>query len=280
MKNLGYYNGKFDELDKMTVPFNDRVCFFGDGVYDATYSRNYKIYALDDHIDRFYNSAGLLDINLPLTKKEMKELLYEMVKKVETGDLFVYWQATRGTQIRNHSFDPKIKANIWIVLKPAKVKDVTKKMKVITAEDTRFLHCNIKTLNLLPSVMASQKAESIGCEETILHRAGRVTECAHSNVSILKDGKFITAPTDHLILPGITRMHIIKMCKKLGIPVDETPFTLDELFSADEVVISSAGQLAIGASEIDGKPVGGKAAELLKKIQDALMEEFYEETNI
>jgi D-alanine transaminase len=262
----------------MTVPFNDRVCFFGDGVYDATYSHNYKIYALDDHVDRFYNSAGLLDINLTLSKKEMKELLYEMVKKVDTGDQFVYWQATRGTQIRNHSFDPAIKANIWIVLKPAKIKDVTKKLKVITMEDTRFLHCNIKTLNLLPSVMASQKAESIGCEETILHRAGRVTECAHSNVSILKDGKFITAPTDHLILPGITRMHIIKMCKKLLIPVDETPFTLGDLYTADEVIISSAGQLCIGVSEIDGNPVGGKAPALLKRIQDALLDEYYEET--
>ncbi|MDR3262751.1 MAG: D-amino acid aminotransferase [Clostridiales bacterium] len=278
MKNLGYYNGNFGELDQMTVPFNDRVCFFGDGVYDATYSHNYKIYALDDHVDRFYNSAGLLDINLTLSKKEMKELLYEMVKKVDTGDQFVYWQATRGTQIRNHSFDPAIKANIWIVLKPAKIKDVTKKLKVITMEDTRFLHCNIKTLNLLPSVMASQKAESIGCEETILHRAGRVTECAHSNVSILKDGKFITAPTDHLILPGITRMHIIKMCKKLLIPVDETPFTLGDLYTADEVIISSAGQLCIGVSEIDGNPVGGKAPALLKRIQDALLDEYYEET--
>lgn len=278
MKNLGYYNGKFGELDQMTVPFNDRVCFFGDGVYDATYSRGYKIYALDDHMDRFFNSAGLLDINLPVTKKEMRDILYDMVKKVDTGDLFVYWQATRGTQIRNHSFDPGIKANIWVVLKPASIKDVGKKLKVMTAEDTRFLHCNIKTLNLLPSVMASQKAESQGLDETILHRAGRVTECAHSNVSILKNGKFITAPTDHLILPGITRMHAIKMCKKLLIPVDETPFTLDELFDADEVIISSAGQLCVGVSEIDGKKVGGKAPALLKKIQDALLAEYYEET--
>jgi D-alanine transaminase len=278
VKNLGYYNGDFAELDDLKVPFNDRVHFFGDGVYDATYSHNYKIYALDDHIDRFYNSAGLLDINIPKTKEEMKALLYDMVKKVNTGDQFVYWQATRGTQIRNHSFDPKIQANIWIVLKPAKIKDCATKIKVITMEDTRFLHCNIKTLNLLPSVMASQKAESIGCQETILHRGDIVTECAHSNVSILKDGKFITAPVDHLILPGITRMHMIKMCKKLLIPVDERHFTLKELFDADEIIVSSAGQLALGVSEIDGKPVGGKDGKSLKRIQDALYEEFLSET--
>ncbi|MDR0751673.1 MAG: aminotransferase class IV [Christensenellaceae bacterium] len=280
MKNLGYYNGKYGELDTLVVPFNDRVHFFGDGVYDATYSHNYKIYALDDHIDRFYNSAGLLDINLPMPKEEMKALLYDMVRKVDTGDQFVYWQATRGTQIRNHSYDPKIIANIWIVLKPATIKNPYIKMKVITMEDTRFLHCNIKTLNLLPSVVASQKAESMGCQETILVRDGIVTECAHSNVSILKDGKFITAPTDHYILPGITRMHIIKMCKKLLIPVDETKFTLDYLMDADEIIVSSAGQLAIGVSEVNGIKVGGRAPELLKKIQDALIEEFKAETRI
>jgi D-alanine transaminase len=278
VKTLGYYNGKYGEIEDMSIPMSDRVCFFGDGVYDATYSHNYNIYAIDDHMDRFFNSAGLLGINLPHTKAELKEILRDMVKKMDSGDQFVYWQATRGTQIRNHSYDPKIMANIWILLKPGKIKDVNQKLKVITMEDTRFLHCNIKTLNLLPSVVASQKAESMGCAEAIFHRGDRVTECAHSNVSILKDGKFITAPTDHLILPGITRMHMIKMCKKLCIPVDETPFTLKELFEADEVIVSSAGQLCLGVSEIDFKPVGGKAPELLKKIQDALLQEFYEET--
>ncbi len=280
MKNLGYYNGKFGELEEMTIPMNDRVCFFGDGVYDATYSRNYKISALDDHMDRFFNSAGLLGINLPVTKAEMKALLYDMLKKVETGDLFVYWQATRGTQVRNHAYDPQIKANIWIVLKPGTVKDLDTKLKTITMEDTRFLHCNIKTLNLLPSVVAAQKAEQQGCQETIFHRGERVTECAHSNVSILKGGVFITAPTDHLILPGITRMHMIRLCKKLCIPVDETAFTLTDLMNADEVIISSAGQFALQAVEIDGKKVGGKDPATLKKIQNALMEEFLAETNI
>ncbi|MBQ3179932.1 MAG: aminotransferase class IV, partial [Firmicutes bacterium] len=97
MKTLGYYNGKFDEVENMMIPMNDRACYFGDGVYDATLARNYKIFAIDEHIDRFYNSAGLLRINIPYTKDEMKALLQEMVNKVETGNLFVYWQVTRGT---------------------------------------------------------------------------------------------------------------------------------------------------------------------------------------
>ncbi len=279
MKNLGYYNGKFGEIEEMTIPMNDRVCYFGDGVYDATYSRNYKIFALDEHIDRIYNSAALLKIEIGQTKEEMKALLNEMVSKMDTGSNFVYWQVTRGTGIRNHVFPTDgSKANLWIAISPKDIVDVYKKIKLMTMPDTRFLHCNIKTLNLIPSVMASQKAKEEGCSETVLHRDGRVTECAHSNVHIIKDGIFTTAPTDHLILPGIARAHLIKACKKLGIGVDETPFTLDEMMNADEVIVSSSGSLCLAADVIDGKPVGGKAPELLKKLQDEVLREFMAET--
>lgn len=277
MENLGYYNGEYGLLEEMKVPMLDRVCYFGDGVYDATYSRNHVIFALDEHIDRFYNSAGLLKIKIPYTKAELKEILIDMVKKVDSGEQFVYWQITRGTGIRNHAF-PDTRANLWIMLKPLEIKDMSKKLKLITLEDTRFLHCNIKTLNLLPSVIAAQKTEEAGCQEAVFHRGDRVTECAHSNVSIIKDGVFRTAPTDNLILPGIARAHIIKKCKLFNIPVDETAFTLKDLMEADEVIVTSSGQFCMTASEIDGKPVGGKAPELVKKLQDALLNEFLEET--
>ncbi len=279
MKTLGYYNGKFGEIEEMTIPMNDRVCYFGDGVYDATSSRNYKIFALDEHIDRIYNSAALLRIEIAQTKQEMKDILNEMVSKMDTGNNFVYWQVTRGTGPRNHIFlEDGSKANLWITITPKEVIDVYKKVQLITLEDTRFLHCNIKTLNLIPSVMASQKAKEAGCDEAVLHRGDRVTECAHSNVHILKDGVFVTAPTDHLILPGIARVHLIKACKKLGIAVDETPFTLEEMMNADEVIISSSSTFCRAADEIDKKPVGGKAPELLKALQDEVMREFYAET--
>jgi len=279
MENLGYYNGNFGLLEEMMVPMLDRVCYFGDGVYDATYSRNHMIFALDEHIERFYNSAGLLGIKIPYTKEQLKEILNDMVKKVDSGEQFVYWQITRGTGMRNHAFPTdEVKANLWIMLKPLNIKDMSKKLKLITLEDTRFLHCNIKTLNLLPSVIAAQKTEEAGCQEAVFHRGDRVTECAHSNVSIIKDGILKTAPTDNLILPGIARAHLIKMCKSFNIPVDETPFTLKELMEADEVIVTSSGQFCMTTSEIDGKPVGGKAPELVRKLQDALLNEFIEET--
>lgn len=279
MKNLGYYNGKFGPVEEMMIPMNDRVCFFGDGVYDATYSRNHIIYALSEHIDRFYNSADLLKIKIPHTKDELADILCEMVKMVDDGEQFVYWQVTRGTGMRNHIFpDEDVPANLWITLKPAKVKDTYRKIKLITMEDTRFLHCNIKTLNLIPSVMASQRASEAGCDETVFHRGERVTECAHSNVHIIKDEVFRTAPTDNLILPGTARAHLIDKAKLLGYAVDETPFTIDEMMNADEVIVSSAGSFCLAASEIDGVSVGGRSPEMLKRLQDALVADFIEKT--
>lgn len=279
MKNLGYYNGKFGEIEEMSIPMNDRVCFFGDGVYDATYSRNYKIFTLDEHINRIYNSASLLGMNIAQSKDEMKEILKEMVSKMDTGENFVYWQVTRGAGPRNHVFPENCKTNLWITISHRDIVDTYKKIKLITMEDTRFFHCNIKTLNLIPSVIASEKAKQAGCDETVFHRGERVTECAHSNVHIIKDGVFVTAPTDNLILPGIARAHLIKACKKLGIPVSETPYTVGELMNADEIIISSAGSLCLAAEEVDGIKVGGKAPELLKKLQDEVLREFIEETN-
>ena len=279
MKNLGYYNGICDELEKMSIPMSDRVHFFGDGVYDATYSRNYKIFSLDEHLERFYNSAELLEIELPHTKAELKEILNAMVQKMDTGENFVYFQATRGSnEIRNHVFPSEGKANIWVNIYHKEILDLKKKVQLITMEDTRFLHCNIKTLNLIPAVIASQRAKEAGCFETVFHRNGRVTECAHSNVHIIKNGELITAPTDNLILPGIARKHIIGACKKMNIVVREEPYFLEQLFDADEVLVSSAGALCMVADKIDGKSVGGRAMELVEKLQAALLNDFISQT--
>ncbi len=273
MENLGYYDGKYDLIENMTVPFDDRVHYYGDGVYDATCAGNHIIFNLEEHIDRFFNSAGLLQIKIPHTKEELKNILNEMVSKVEGNELFVYWQVTRAVAPRKHIFPDKT-SKLWIMIRPSKLGDPKKLLKLLTIEDTRFLHCNIKTLNLIPNVMASQKGELAGCDEIVFHRGERVTECSHSNVNIIKDGKFITPPTDHYILPGIARAHIIKMCKQLEIPVDETPFTVKEMMEADEVIVCSSSNFCLSACEVDGQKVGGKAPDLLHKLQEALSDEF------
>ena len=279
MKNLGYYNGAFGPLEEMTVPMNDRAGYFGDGVYEATLARNGKIFALEDHLNRFYNSAALIRMTVPYTREELTDILYSMLGKMDDSEILVYWQLTRGTAIRNHVFpDASVKPNLWITMKPGKKADPDHVLKLVSTEDTRFLHCNIKTLNLLPNVMAAEKAHEAGCDECVFHRGDIVTECAHSNVSIIKDGIFKTHPTDHYILPGITRMHIIQICKDNGIPVDETPFTMAELMDADEIIVSSSTKFCSPACEMNGTPIGGKAPELVKLIQEKYMEKFENET--
>lgn len=278
MENLGYYNGKIAPIDEMTVPMNDRASYFGDGVYEATMVNNHRIFALDEHVERIFNSAKMVEIEIPYTKQEMKDILVELVQKVDSPEQMLYWQVTRGTAPRNHIFPKNVKANLWVTIKPMKVKDQGKKLALTTIEDTRFLHCNIKTLNLMINCMAANRAEALGCDESVFHRGDIVTECSHSNVSIFKDGVLITHPTDNYILPGITRKHIIEICKEHNIPVKETPFTMAQLMDADEILVSSSTQLCRSAGTIDGTPVGGKAPELVKLIQDAYMEKYLSET--
>lgn len=274
MKNLGYYNGKYGLIEEMQIPMLDRVCWFGDGIYDATYSHNHKIFDLEAHLDRFFNSARLLDINMPMDRDELAALLADLVLKVDSGDQFVYMQVTRGSGLRNHVYAEDIKSNLWVTLTPSPVADTYKPIDVITYEDKRFHYCNVKTLNLIPSCLAATAANRAGCEEAIFHRGDIVTECAHSNVSIFKDGKVITHALDDEILPGTARLRLLAFAQKLGYATEERDYTLDELMNADEIIVHSTGSFCIPVKTVDGKPVGGKAPDMLKKIQDALVADF------
>ena len=282
MKELGYYNGTVGELSEMTVPMNDRACWFGDGVYEAGICRNGHIFALDEHVDRLFRSAGMLEIAPPMDKEALKQLLKDLVGKMEADSLMVYYQVTRGTGPRKHTF-PDGPANLWVTLTPKEINESVEPVGVITAEDTRFFHCNIKTLNLIPSVMASEKARRAGCFECVFYRpgfqpGGRVTECSHSNVHILKNGVLFTAPTDELILPGIARAHLIAACGRLGIPVRETPFSVDGLKAADEIITTSSTNPCIRVCRVDGADAGMKAEELFARIHREIFREFYAET--
>ena len=278
MKTLGYYNGEIGEIDEMRVPMNDRACWFGDGVYDAAIAAGRVIFALDDHIDRFFNSARLLSMTVPAAREELAALLNTLVQKLDSPDQLVYWQLSRGTADRGHSFPAGVKPNLWITLRPFSLPDLSKRISLITVEDTRFFHCDIKTLNLLPNVLAAEQARQAGADEAVFHRQGRVTECAHSNVHIIKNGALHTAPLDNLILPGVSRRHLIEHCRRLGIAVDERAFTLAELMDADEVLVTRCSAFCLAAARIDGAAVGGKAPELFRRIQDSLIEEFRRET--
>ena len=221
MRALAYYDGKIGTPEEMMIPFNDRVHFFGDGCYDATVGANGKVYLLQDHLDRFYTSAKALDIKIPMEKQALGELLTQLLAKVDSKVNFVYWQVTRGVEERNHVYDESLTGKLWVLIRPQNLNDPAKPIKLNDEEDTRFFHCNIKTLNLLPSVRTAQRAKLAGFTETVFHRGDIVTECSHSNVSVLKDGVFYSHPNDEYILRGIAKTHMIQACYRLGIPVLE-----------------------------------------------------------
>lgn len=279
-KTVGYYNGEMGPLEEMKVPMGDRALYFGDGIYEATCVANRVPFALDEHLDRMYNSLRLLEIPFTMGREEIKAELQKVIDAAEDSPIhFLYWQISRGACPRNHPFPPaEVKPSLMIFVKPHTMKSMDKPYKLISLEDNRFKLCNIKTLNLIPSVLANQRAVERGCDEAVLHRGSRVTECAHSNISMLKDGVLRTAPTDELILPGITRKHLLELAREHGIPVEEKPFSMVELMNADEVIVTSSSALCMKAESIDGIPVGGRDQERLKLLQNAYLEKFQRET--
>ena len=279
MKDIAYYNGKIGRIDEVQAPITDRGFYFGDGVYDAAMVNNKKIFALEDHLDRFYNSLKLLRIEPPMERDELAKTLNDLISQLDSdAPHMLYWQSTRAVAHRKHAFPANCKASLMAFSEPCGLDRHDHPYKLISVEDTRFLHCNIKTLNLIPNCMAMQQAVEAGCDEVVFHRGDRVTEGAHSGLAILKDGVFCTPPADNLILPSITRKHFLTMCEKLGVPTRIAPFTVDELKNADEVMILSTGTHCIGACELDGKPLGGKDPALLDKLQKAYQQWFEEET--
>ena len=278
MKALAYYDGKIGTPEEMMVPFNDRVHFFGDGCYDATVGANGKVYLLQDHLDRFYTSAKALDIKIPMEKEALGQLLTDLLSKVDSKINFVYWQVTRGVEERNHVYAQDLPGKLWVLIRPQMLNDPDIPIKLNDEEDTRFYHCNIKTLNLLPSVRTAQRAKLGGFAETVFHRGEIVTECAHSNVSVLKDGVFYSHPNDEFILRGIAKTHMIQACYRLGITVMEKPFTFDFLKEADEIIVTSSSNFCLHADTLNGEPLGGKDPATLKAIQEEVLKEFYDYT--
>jgi D-alanine transaminase len=224
-----------------------------------------------------FGNLTRLNLRLDMDRAQLSTLLCELACRVDDGEQFVYWQATRGSALRDHAYG-EMSANLTVMLRPKKVRNIHQPMRLITAEDKRYLYCNMKTINLLPSVMTAQLAMEAGADECVLHRGDRVTECSHSNVSMLSGGCFVTPPADEYILPGVGRAHLMAACRTLGIPVEERVFTMQELMDADEVIVSSAGILGNAAYEIDSVPVGGKDAQTLARLQRFVHEDWLKKT--
>lgn len=247
MEINAYYNGKFCGRDEITLPLTDRAVFFGDGIYDAAIGRNGKIFMENEHVDRFFCNAKALDIPLTVSYAELISILRTVAAGINGKPFFIYFQLTRFSSERSHAYPDLNRSNLLVTANPIDLKEPHQTLRLIEAEDIRHTICHIKTLNLIPSVLAAKKAQTIGADETVFHRGETVTECAHSNVHIIKHGKIITHPADNMILPGISRAHMIKTAAALSIPLEERPFSLSELRFADEVLVTSSSKLCLRA---------------------------------
>ena len=278
LKEIGYYNGKIGPLDQMQIPLLDRAIYFADGCYDATMVRNGVVHNEKEHVDRFFNSARLLRIELPFTREELHAEFMRVIDEFDLDEGFLYWQASRATAPRNHVFPEGVKPNLMMMLTEHGTTPQEDEFRAITVEDKRFRYCNIKTLALLPNCLVSQQGKEAGANEIIFVRDGYVTEMAHSNVSFLIDGVFTYHPFDDKILPGISLKNMIAACKKLGIPTEARAITQVEAMNADELIASSSSTFCCRIDVVDNIKVGGRDTELFKKIQNAVYEEYRQTT--
>ena len=277
MQSIAYYDGEIGAPENLKVPFNDRSHFFGDGVYDAAMGANGRVFLLEDHLDRFYSSAAFMRINVPLERDELGALLTDLLARVKDASpsQFVYWQVTRGfSGERLHAFDADAPGKLWVLINQEAMGDPKEPLRLISIEDRRFEYGNVKTLNLLPAVLYSQQAVEAGVDEAVLHRNGIVTECAHSNVQILRDGVLHVHPNDEHILRGIAKTHLIQAAWHAAVPVIERAFTLDDLRAADEIIVTSSADLCRFACELDGEPIGGRDPRTLRRLQEIVHAEY------
>jgi D-alanine transaminase len=269
--NTVFLNGQLVDRGEAKVDIEDRGYQFGDGIYEVIRIYNGEPFTMKEHMDRLYESANKIQIDIPFSKQEFTEKLIELAILNKVNDGIIYLQITRGTSARQHHFPaPEVKGNIVAYTKEM-ARPVSKMDEGVTAklvEDVRWLRCDIKSLNLLGNLLAKQEAAAEGHFEAILHRGETVTEGSSSNVFIVKDKVIYTHPATNLILNGITRKVIQKVCQENNITFIEEAFSIAQLQAADEVFMASTTSEVMPIIKVDDKVYGeGKIGPVTKKLQ-------------
>ncbi|WP_040229228.1 D-amino-acid transaminase [Bhargavaea cecembensis] len=265
-------NDRFVKDDEITVSIEDRGYYFGDGVYEVIRVYGGSLFTADEHIGRLYESAEKIRMELPYGKPEMKANLERLVRDNDIKEGHVYVQATRGSAPRVHHFPGEDIVPVITGYTKAYAEDA-KKPETVTlksVEDIRWMRCDIKSLNLLPNVLAKQEAHEAGSFEALLHRSGTVTEGSSSNMFGVKDDVIYTHPVSNFILNGITRRVIMDCCGEIGQTVIEEPMALEDVYGMDEFFMSSTTNDIVPVSEIDGRTIGdGKPGPVTKALMAA-----------
>lgn len=262
---------KFPHRDTLKYPFEDRGLQFGDGIYEVIRIYHGNFYLLEEHVDRLFHSAEAIKLILPFTKEELINMLISLLEKNNiTQDGKLYIQITRGSAPRNHVFPENTTPNVFAYIEdlPRDLNILKNGVSTITLPDTRWENCYIKSLNLLPNILAKQEAKEKGCYEAILHKNGIITECSSANVFLVKSNKIYTFPATRRILHGCVRSRILQFAQNLNITVVEEEFSVEDIMSADELFLTSSVNEVLPIVEVDGTKINdGKPGAITKQLQ-------------
>ncbi len=264
-----FLNGRFLPLDEARVPVLDRGFIFGDGVYELipVYSR--APFRMDQHLARLERSLASVQIKNPYSREKWREIILQLVAKQPWEDQAVYFQVTRGVAKRDHAFPAGVEPTVFVMANPLvnpPLDLVQRGGSAVSAVDTRWLRCDIKSISLLGNVLARQLSADAGAQETILFRDGKLTEASASNVFIVRRGVLASPPKSNLILPGITYDVVTEIAQAAGIPLEFRAISEAEVRGADELWVTSSSKEILAIVELDGKPVGdGRPGPLFKR---------------
>ena len=278
MTRISYVNGRYFNHNKAYVHIEDRGYQFADGVYEVFAVLGKKIVDYDGHLKRLLRSLKEIRISSPISKDSYLSVIRNLIKKNNIVNGLIYLQVTRGVAERDFKFPKKIKPSLVITAKKISMNEYYSKfnqgIKVKTTKDLRWKRVDIKTLNLLPPVLAKQYAVDNGCDEAwMVDDKGFITEGSSSNAWILIKDKLITTPATNSILKGITRTSLIRALKKKKINLSEECFSYDDIKNADEAFITSATQFVMPVIKVDKTIInGGKVGKYAHIFKDAYME--------
>lgn len=262
--------GKIVPVDHAKVSVLDRGLYFGDGVYEVIRSYSGKLWGFEHHMVRLERSLKGIEIeNVDLD--QVRKWVFDAFEAVDRADCLTYFQITRGCAARSHIVTEPMEPQFMLMVKPPieNSRQVGDGIAAITYPETRWRRCDIKSLNLLPNVMARRDAHKRGAGEAIFIDQGAVTEGAVSSIFAVVDNKLITRPLDPQILPGITRLAVISIAEKLGVKVEHRRITADQLLRAQEVLACGTGEEIRSVVKIDDHPIGqGRPGPVTRKIID------------
>lgn len=262
--SIVFLNDAFMPMEEAKISPMDRGFLFGDGIYEVIPSYDGQLVGFAPHIKRMNNGMKEIGIDFGWPFEKWREVCENLIEKNGRGNLAIYLHVSRGADIKRfHAYPDGVAPTIFafafeIASAPVADKSLVKGYKVSTTRDLRWERCHIKSTALLGNVMHFQHGFAQGANETLLYNANNeLTEASACNAYIVKDGVVITPPLDNQILPGITRFMLLDILKKDGsIKVEERAVSMDEVFSADEVWVTSSSKEIAPVVEIDGKPVG------------------------